>query len=312
MAQRRRPLDSGKSLRGKLKMTIAEQIESDLAQMIRGGGDLPTKLTLTALSKYYHVSMTPVRQATDQLVQKNILVRGTNNRLSVNRKKTIHRESRTASQKPAVVKQDITSEIASQALRLSLRGEATFLREQAWAERFEISRTKIRQLFGKLAGAGILHHVPRCGWRVTPFRHEDMDAYLDVREMLELKALDLARHQLCENELLAMLEGNQANGTKKPRIDNRLHGYFVERSGNRYIQDFFATHGQYYSALFDYATLGTRFVTQMAEQHRVILQHVLDRRWPRARRALAEHIRAQKPVIEKMIAALPVGQSLRD
>jgi DNA-binding GntR family transcriptional regulator len=137
---------------------------------------------------------------------------------------------------------------------------------------------------------------------VAPFREEDMLAYLDVRETLELKALDLARPRLIEADLRRMLEGNlPPPGSPEPRLDNRLHQYFIDCSGNRYIRDFFRAHGGYYTALFDYAALGASVVEEMARQHRDILTHVLAGRWKQAKEALGHHIRAQRPALRKMI-----------
>ena len=56
-----------------------------------------------------------------------------------------------------------------------------------------MGRTAIRQAFLQLAGRGLIVHVPRCGWRVRTFDEGDLAAYLEVREVLENKALSLAR-----------------------------------------------------------------------------------------------------------------------
>ncbi|MAG92646.1 MAG: transcriptional regulator, partial [Planctomycetaceae bacterium] len=82
---------------------------------------------------------------------------------------------------------------------------------------------------------------------------------------------------------------------------NQLHRYFIDRSENRYIKEFFASHGGYYTALFDYAALGASVVKEMAEQHREVLSHALARRWAKARKALAHHIRSQQPVSLELI-----------
>ena len=132
-----------------------------------------------------------------------------------------------------------------------------------------------------------------------------MRAYLDVRVTLELKALDLARPRIAKDEVRRMLAGNTPEGgSGAPRLDNQLHQYFIEKSGNRYLRDFFRQYGGYYTALFDYATLGAEVVADMAAQHREILGHVLAGHWAKARAELAHHIRAQEPVLRRMRARL--------
>jgi len=188
-------------------------------------------------------------------------------------------------------------------MRTSLGSDAAYLREEALARKYRVGRSVIRQTFSRFAGAGLVEHVPRRGWLVRPFREEDMRAYLEIREALELKALDLARPHIQREDLIRMLEGNPER--KKgafPRLDNRLHRYLIEKSQNRYIREFFRQYVSiYYTALFDYAAPEVSVVTQMARQHRRILESLLSRAWARARQALVEHIQAQGRVLKKLL-----------
>ncbi|MEM8931444.1 MAG: FCD domain-containing protein, partial [Acidobacteriota bacterium] len=127
--------------------------------------------------------------------------------------------------------------------------------------------------------------------------------YIEVREVLEPKALDLARHRLDPDDLRDMLALNQPGPNGELRVDNRLHHYWIEHSGNRYIQDFFRLHGPFYETLFDRATLAEYSVSANAEQHCAILGHLLDRDWDRAKAALQDHIRRQQPKVVKLIAS---------
>ena len=110
---------------------------------------------------------------------------------------------------------DLESGLAAEVIRKSLRGEGDYLREEATAERFGVGRTAIRQAFSQLAGRGLIVHVPRCGWRVRAFDEADMAAYLEVREVLENKALALARPHLVDVDLRRMLAGN-VSGKRGP------------------------------------------------------------------------------------------------
>ena len=190
--------------------------------------------------------------------------------------------------------------LAEEVIRGSLRGGTGYVREEATAQRFGVGRTAIRQAFNRLAGRGLIVHVPRCGWRVRTFDGADLRAYLVVRESLELKALDLARPKLVADDLRRMLEGNVAD-PRAPRIDNDVHCYLVDVSGNVYIRDFFERHGGYYTALFDFAAPEAHVVTEMAAQHRTILRALLDGDWTAARTAMASHIRAQEPIVMELM-----------
>ena len=59
------------------------------------------------------------------------------------------------------------------------------------------------------------------------------------------------------------------------------------------------------------AAAGAAAEAEMAGQHRRILRALLGGRWDAARKALAQHIRCQRPVLKKMmarLASLPVAQ----
>jgi DNA-binding GntR family transcriptional regulator len=279
-------------------VTLAAFIHEDLRARILGG-TLTGKVTLRDLSQGYGVSLTPVREAVQALVRDKVLRKDESGRLAISPSPP---RSGRASATPRP--QDWHQVIARDLMRRSLRGEADFLREEAMAERHGVGRTVLRHVFSRLAGAGMLEHVPRRGWRVRPFREEDMHAYLEVRELLEVKALDLARPRLDPKVLERILEKDRPSAGVASEVDTELHPYLIETCRNRFIQDFFRRHGAYYTTLFYYAALGASAVSEMARQHREILADLLDRRWDRARAALALHIRDQAPVMKRMMARL--------
>ncbi|MBY0522128.1 MAG: GntR family transcriptional regulator [Gemmataceae bacterium] len=283
--------------------TITEFVKQDLKARLPTGVGLPSKLTLVALSEHYQVSLTPVRIAVRELVDEQVLVKEANGRMALHPAARPADEDLSPPTRPALA-QRIEATLTAEILRQSLRGEAEYLREEATAERFGIGRTALRQVLNRLAGQGLLDHLPRRGWRVRPFDEGEMIAYLQVREGLELKALDLARPHLDRADLRRMLRGNERNA---PRLDNDLHRYLIEKAGNRYIRDFFGRHGIYYATLFDYAAPATNVVKAMARQHRTILRALLAENWKGARKALAHHIRSQRPVVLRLLQE--IGQS---
>ena len=276
---------------------MAAYIAEDLKARLHAGRDLPPKLTLDALSRQYGVSFSPVRAAVRELIRGRSLRKHPNGRLEANPDPPRPARPRRGIEAPAARERRVATDV----LRRSLKGEAVYLREEAAAARYGIGRTVVRHVFGRLAGSGLLEHVPRKGWRIRPLRTEELDAYLEVRETLELKALDLARPRLERADLERMLANNEKS------LDNDLHRYLLEKSQNRYIRDFFDRHGAYFTTLFD--TLSAGAVREMAAEHRRVLQALLRQDWTGAREALACHIRHQRPVVRKMmrrLAALPV------
>jgi DNA-binding GntR family transcriptional regulator len=282
--------------------TIADFIKQDLKARLRSGAGLPDKLTLAALSEHYRVSFTPVRLAVRELIQERVLLRQDNGRIEFNALSRNGAEV-VAPPAPPAEPHDVENTLIAEIIRHSLRGESTYLREEVTAERLGVGRTVLRQVLNRLAGQGVIEHLPRRGWRVKLFNEAEMNAYLQVRESLELKALDLARPRLVAADLKRMLWGNRAAPSGE-RLDNDLHRYLIAKADNGYIRDFFERHGRYYTMLFDYAAPEANVVRAMARQHRVILRALLAEDWKTARQALARHIRAQRPIVQRLLRKL--------
>ena len=282
-------------------MSITVYIYEDLKARIQSNQDLPMPLTLEGLADYYKVSFSPVRSAVNQLIEQGLIVKGDDRRLSAKKGSRRTNERRKAKPLPDPP-QDMYEVIANDFVHLSLEGQPIDLREEATAAKYGISRSALRIIFNRLTGAGLIEHIPRKGWRLRPFRQSDLQAFLEVRELLELKALDLAKEHLEDAYLTEILEGNQLPQSKSgpPKIDNRLHGYLINVADNVYIKDFFQRHGRYYEILFDWEELDRKAAIETVHQHHAILEALLAKNWKKAKQALAFHIQNNHPVLNKI------------
>ena len=288
---------------------LALTIEQDMAARLQAGELDAAELTLAALSARYGVSVTPVREAIASLLERGQIVRQENGRLKPGSVSTPTESvnSESAYEMAAIAPEDA---LLREILKKSLAQSSEYVREDASAQLLGVSRTTVRQLFSKYAGQGMLTHVPRCGWRVRPLDRADMHQYLAAREVIELAALDAAIPHLEKSILLQMYHANRHREGKtdgEPILDNRLHAYLLEKSGNRYYSAFFETFGTHYTLLFDLAAPQAHVMTQMAEQHREILSALLDERWEDARLGLRNHIRAQASVVSACMEAATLG-----
>ena len=291
---------------------MTSYIYEDLKARIESRQELPVALTLEALSEFYEVRFSPVRSAVTRLINQGLIEKGADRRLSAKPPRRSSKRTKPADPLPSPP-QDMYEVIANDFVRLSLEGEAVELREEATATQYGISRSAIRIIFNRLAGAGLIEHIPRCGWRLRPFRQKDLQSFLEVREVLELKALELAKDRLDDSRLEQMLAGNELPRSKKahPRIDNGLHEYIITQAENVYIVDFFQRHGRYYDILFDWEELDRDAAIDTVRQHQRILQALLDRDWDEAKEALSFHIQNNHPVLSRIRPVTDAGQSSR-
>ncbi|WP_444996806.1 GntR family transcriptional regulator [Aliikangiella sp. IMCC44359] len=283
---------------------VTDTIKQDLTHQIQTFSELPFRLTLGAIADYYAVSLTPVRQVVEQLIEENIICRKPNGRLerTVTPKGGGKSSKVTEFKKPLKLSSNLDEKVANDVIKLCFENHTDYLREEATAKKYETGRTIIRQVFSRLAGTGLIEHVPRCGWKVRSFREKDMLDYLEIREILEVKALQLARPFLVQDDLQNMLSGNVVSAEEEDsEIDNNLHDYWITRCDNFYIQDFFKRHGDFYTALFDYASVGASVKSEMAQEHRDILENLIAKNWRQAESALVKHIRDQKENVLRLI-----------
>jgi DNA-binding GntR family transcriptional regulator len=281
-------------------MKLADRIYEDLCTRIESGEGPPCKLTYSALSKHYGVSLTPVRTAVKQLVIDGYLAALQNGRLKVSDKLPKPRRSKRVDL--STPPPDYEAIIRSDLIHLSLTGDSRYMREGAAAAKYGIGRTVLRPIFSHLAGQGLLEHVPRCGWRVHTFDQNDLCDFIVVREALELAALEQARDRLDKRVLQQFLEGNRpGRNIELGGLNNNLHSYWISLSENRYIIDFFEREAVYYTTLFNFAAPEAHVVAEMAGQHREILESLIEERWSAAKKSLVRHIRDQKPIVQKLL-----------
>ena len=279
-------------------MSLTDYIKKNLIAGFHSGQIGQGELTLVDLSARYQVSVTPVRAAVKQLIHEGYLEQQSNRRLIVR----MDRAERVGDDfSGAEAPKDWYRTIANDLVHLSLRGEPILLREESTAKKYGISRSSLRQIFNRLAGDGVLQHLPRCGWRLRPLSPSDLDAYTDIRVVLECRALELAWPRLVDEDLQAMLAGNRlpAFPGDPPLGDNNLHAYLIEKAGNHYISEFFARHAKYYDTLFHWVGLDQNLIILVVQDHQHILNALLRRDRQVAEDLLVQHIRRNQPFLKK-------------
>lgn len=272
-------------------MTLSSFIRDDLASRIQCGEIVDGDLTLESISQRYDVSLTPVRAAVSELIANGVLAKDENRRLAIRASVSKSEDKAGAADRPDEPV-DVYGLVADHLVRLSLGGLEVFLREEATADQFDVSRSQIRNVFNRLAGEGLLEHIPRRGWKVRPFRGEDLDDFKEVRVMLEVGALKLAKHRLVEEDLRGFLARNVVPDSEDEpvQIDNSIHAYIIERAQNGYIADFFQRQGRYYNLLAEWEKFDRQEAAVSVAFHRTIIEALIRRDWKAAEAALVEHI----------------------
>ncbi len=266
-------------------------IKDDMKARIGTGESLPCRLTLQSLAKHYDVSLTPVRQAIAELIDESYVEKQDNGRLAVNDEKVGTWSDSPGRARPTPPK-DHFEEIREGVVLTCLKGEPVFLREEDTAARYGISGTAIRQIFSRLAGSGIIEHVPRRGWRVRPFRKQQLKEFTQVRKVLELEAMNLAWSRLRDADLQEIRDGNvlPKSDNDRPKLNDSIHSYLIDKAENRYISDFMDQHMRFFVVFFRWEGSDRQAAIDTVHQHWAVLDALLARDRRAARKALLEHL----------------------
>src|SRR5205814_7968135 len=89
----------------------------------------------------------------------------------------------------------------------------TVLRQEQLSERFQVSRTPVREALRRLAALGLVSFVPNRGVRVRTISREELHEAFMVRAELESLATEVAAGKITEEEL-AELEAAERRFTR--------------------------------------------------------------------------------------------------
>lgn len=129
----------------------------------------------------------------------------------------------------------------------------TLITEGEVAERFEVSRTPVREAFLLLESQGLLRLFPKKGAVVTTPNPVETAQLLQVRVMLESRAVELqsgadAGPPATSADLAALIAAQRDAAARGDvlafaRADHHFHARVVAGSGNPIIDDFYAQLG---------------------------------------------------------------------
>jgi|TARA_R110001583_G_scaffold186667_1_gene347536 DNA-binding GntR family transcriptional regulator len=117
----------------------------------------------------------------------------------------------------------------------------TRIREVEVAERFDISRTPVRDAIRRLESDGLLIHVPRHGAVIKELDHREVIELYEIREVLEGTAARYAARHASELEIAELEDLNELmlknsqDQIKVAEINRLFHQALYRTANNRYL-----------------------------------------------------------------------------
>jgi len=163
------------------------------------------------------------------------------------------------------------------------------------AQRYEVSKTPVREALGQLQHDGIVESLPYKGYLVrTVDVTEFNDIYL-MRELLEGRAAELAARNIDDAELTELERLRAPLGTSGMSLDydeyaHRFHGIIARASRSRRLAEMIEVTYTDVRRL-QYSGIGRPVAEESNREHDAIVRALRERDPERAARAMVEHIR---------------------
>lgn len=160
----------------------------------------------------------------------------------------------------------------------------TRLQEIELSERFQTSRTPVREALRQLESEGFIAIRPRRGAVVTPITSKDIEEFYELKSVLEgyaarraterLRDADISRMERLNNELDELRKSGDY--LEMVEVHNRFHEVFVQNCGNERIASLIKGLVQQYQRL-RISLSHTDAIQESIATHREIIQAFRER-----------------------------------
>ena len=180
--------------------------------------------------------------------------------------------------------------------------------EKALAARWQISRTPLREALKVLAAEGLVELVPRRGARVMQMTDDDAQALLPVMAMLEGRcAYEAVRHAQDDDvaELQRLHQQLERHAAQRDldgyyRANHAFHSHVQALAGNRWLDRATGDLRRFVRLLRGRQLHWPGRIEASINEHRVLLDAIVQRDAARAERVMHDHLLAQLAALKAL------------
>ncbi|XOV91542.1 MAG: GntR family transcriptional regulator [Bacteroidota bacterium] len=201
----------------------------------------------------------------------------------------------------------VFTELRRQILIMHLQSGSR-LKEDFWAKKLGVSRMAVREALTRLLGEGLVYLGPKGGYYVMELTPEDVLQLRQVREIIEIAALELAMNRINGSDIKKlekicddfsiMVEKGYISGACE--ADIKFHETLVELSGNKKL---LLAYHSCHIPLFHQKIGKTKAFTNdydiTDKEHRALLKFIKQKDLNNAKQTLIKHFsRGEKAILE--------------
>jgi DNA-binding GntR family transcriptional regulator len=167
--------------------------------------------------------------------------------------------------------------------------------EQDISDTLGISRTPVREALKMLEAEGLVRHIPLRGTIVTEISTQDVEEIFNLRETLEVLALQVAIHEITDAELAEVeMALNSLSSDSAPEdfyeSDRKLHDVIVRNGRNRRLMHFLNTINSQIERLRQISAQRPKRLENSMQEHLDLLAALKERDLKRTELLLRRHI----------------------
>jgi DNA-binding GntR family transcriptional regulator len=183
------------------------------------------------------------------------------------------------------------------------------VREAPLARDWNISRTPLREAVRRAAESGFIVLRPNQAPIIRPLTADDIRDLYDLREVLELHALNLAWPHLREDKIQSIRDlAIQAHSPRSRdwadrclQFDLALHGLWMQCCGNSWLVADLERHYQFLRIFQSWIGRDPQSLARSYQEHLTILDALEHKDRPEALDRLRQHIRASAHLVEEAL-----------
>lgn len=171
--------------------------------------------------------------------------------------------------------------------------------ETKLSEELGVSRTPVREALRQLELEGLVQSVPNKGVTVTGISTQDIQDIYTIRMMIEGLAARWAAEKATPDELEELKEAidleefytAKHNYGSLLRFDTRFHDIIFKASKSKPLMYTLSTFHRYVQKARKVSMSSPERAAEVLEEHKAILQAIIDRDADRAEKLMTEHVR---------------------
>lgn len=194
--------------------------------------------------------------------------------------------------------QQIYSKLRTLILDLHIQPNSR-LTETELAAYFKVSRTPIREALKRLETEGLVSIKPKQGCFVRPINLDELKEYYEIRISLEMLSLDTACAQMPDREILILCQTwknkparmSNVNTEDIANLDESFHISIATGGGNQTLARMLSDINNRIRIVRRLDFTDVERIEKTYQEHRIILQRLLDRDLKGAKKEMMRHIR---------------------